>query len=123
MTASITQLERVLTGTWQLSLTSETDNRTGEGQYTFKLAGTFNAAVNDAFAGPVTWHGYWEVRDGLLVLQASVMDAFCSSCLGHAQGHVWHITPAHIEAGVIIGKIHRTEDDSHVLGQFTRLRS
>lgn len=114
-------LELLLPGIWRFSFVDEVSNTTGEGEYTFKLAGTFNAAVQDWYSGAVTWHGYWQVESARLVLVAQEMDAFCSSCLGAGNGHRWTVELEQVTDATVLGIVRRDDDDTGVLGRFDKV--
>lgn len=84
-------LEALLPGTWTLAFVDAEGDKTGEGEYTFKIAGVFDADVRDIYSGRATWRGYWQVEDARLILDAQEMTAWCSSCMGGGVSHEWTI--------------------------------
>lgn len=112
MVEQIEPLEMILPGIWRLSFIDNHEDITGEGEYTFKLAGTFNADVRDFYSGQSVWHGYWQIEDAQLVLNAREIDSRCSSCLGAGAAHNWTIELEHVHDDAFSGVL-KTED-SHI---------
>ena len=83
--------EMRLPGMWRLRFQDAPDDFTGEGVYTFKLAGSFNAEVQNRYSGAVIWHGYWQIEDARLQLHAEEVTSWCSSCLGGGTTYEWSI--------------------------------
>jgi hypothetical protein len=88
---AVEPLEGLLPGTWRVSFVDNNGDITGTGEYTFKLAGTFNAEVRDVYSGQATLHGYWEIQEARLVMESQEMTAWCTSCLGAGIAHRWTV--------------------------------
>lgn len=106
-------LEAILPGNWTLSFADHYGDKTGEGAYTFKIAGVFDADVRDIYSGRATWHGYWQVDNARLILDAHEMTSWCSSCMGGGASHQWileleHVTDDAFSGIMRIGDTERT---------------
>lgn len=109
-------LELLLPGTWRLAFTDDEDaNPTGLGTYDFKLAGTFNAEVRDAYSGTATWHGYWHVTDARLMLQAQEVSSRCSSCLDSGTTRRWTLELEQVGEAAFTGQLQRDDDTQAVI--------
>ncbi|MEL6270032.1 MAG: hypothetical protein AAFV33_08215 [Chloroflexota bacterium] len=96
-------LARILPGTWTLRFGDEQAAVTGAGEYTFKLAGVFDADVRDDYSGRAHWHGYWQVEDARLILSSQETTSWCSSCMGGGSAHNWTIELERVHETVFSG--------------------
>lgn len=113
---TVEPLEMLLPGTWRLVLIDDTaTNLTGAGAYDFKLAGTFNARVHDTYSGTATWHGYWEVKEARLVLQAQEVSSRCNSCLGSGTAYNWTIELEQVGESAFTGQLQRDNDTQPII--------
>lgn len=114
-------IAHILPGTWTLTLLGTTDDKSGTGEYTFKLAGVFDADVRDLYSGRAQWHGYWEFDDQRLILNAQQVDARCASCLGGGLTSHWEIDLEQVSETVLAGTLNREGETCRV--RLDRVRS
>lgn len=114
-------METILPGEWRLTFEDHPQNITGAGVYTFKLAGTFDADVRDIYSGHARWHGYWEIIDAQLVLNANEVDATCSSCVGAAAAHNWTIKLEQVNDHQFSGVLSSGDDEPQRVVYFVRV--
>jgi hypothetical protein len=113
-------LDQILPGRWHLQFSDTATDPTGQGIYHFKLAGTFQAEVADCYSGQVTWHGYWELIDARLHLQAQEVTPMCSSCLGGGIAHRWTLELEQMTDTVCSGLLQRDPEQPPIVAKFVR---
>lgn len=113
-------LEMLLPGTWEVTLPSSKQNASGNGIYTFKIAGTFNAKVTDVYSGEITWHGYWQITNAYLILQMQEITPWCTSCIDGGITQWWKIELEQVGETRFTGTIITDGDANQQTIMFTR---
>ncbi len=111
-------LEEHLPGTWALTFVDAPESATGYGEYTFKLAGTFNAEVA-SYEGREVRHGYWQVtEENTLRLDAMGISPTCG-CLADGLSYNYTVELERVGPFRFSGVLHG--EDKPIRAVFVRI--